>query len=245
MISNAFSPSQAMRDSFLRGGSGGRGRVTTDTAMQGWSLPAPGDDVKNILLRQRAGERLSDRDWQRLSQRVAAENDSARSGNSVDGAIQPRKLTPVELGQRDRARVVQDQQDLAEYSAGRGFPVKPSGPSPAVLAARANGTDRAGSGGIMTRGDAMSVVQPTPVADATGATSGGTITTGGVTKSYAGRPGVQKTPSSAPANTVPLSGAVEEGDSADDEETDESALPASTNARPTKARRDIVGANRY
>lgn len=140
-----------MRSSIVKRPVGSPVLSSSDTPRQGWGLEAPGDDVKEILTRQRAGQRLSDRDWERLSHRIVAENETARLGGQVTGAIQPKKRTAFELGQRDRQAVAEDERELDEYSAGRGFPVKPAGPTREQLAARRNGTDRVGAGGFAMR----------------------------------------------------------------------------------------------
>ena len=186
--------------------------ATTDVASQGWGLGAPGDDVKEILTRQRAGGQLSDRDWQRLSQRTAAENETIKNGNSVEGAIQPKRLSAYETGVADAAAVKKDAKDISDYAAGRGFPAKPAGPSAEVQAARTKGladAGRAGSGGAIYSGsgDAQKLNiyagSPARKLDGTavagenkapvpglGGTSGGTITdSAGKVTTYAGKPG--------------------------------------------------------
>lgn len=248
MQNNPFGPSDNFRRTFSSrkpvqagGDAGGVG--------PGWTLPAVGDDVKDIIRRQRAGERLSDSDMQRLSQRTAAENETNQRGGRVEGSIQPRRLTPLELGQRDAKAVQQDKKDLAEYSAGRGFPVKPAGPSAAVLAARANGVGRAGSGGMITKGNGELLNVAGTAANATDpnrATSGGTITTSGgkevavagkaaVTTGAIAAGGAGATKGAAPAQLVPA-GDTEAGEPVDNEDMEGETSVAAVK----KPRRDIL-----
>jgi hypothetical protein len=94
------------------------------------TLDRPDSAVRSIMQKRADGLALSDRERKRLAARMSAEAETQRTGGTVQQGITPRRVSPYEMGQQDRA--ADD-----EYAAGYEKRAAPGQPAPDSAVRRA------------------------------------------------------------------------------------------------------------